>query len=460
MMFYLSRFNAINQINGILVKNMGRKKQIIQFFDSILKNVNPKEFLPDVVQWDQKNRVLIIRNQEFTLADDQEIYVIGTGKASPTMAAAMENIMGIDLKAGFIIAPPDTKSSLKKIEMMEGSHPLPDEKSHAATKKLISLIRKIPDNSIVINLLSGGTSALLCYPAGELSIEDFQKTYKLLLESGADIHEVNTVRKAISEVKGGRFLSFFSAVTLIDLVISDVPNDELASIGSGPTTPQEISYNKAFKVLKKYMIWNDLPHDVRNHLAKKMEEENGTGKIFQTDDIPNHHSWIVSSALKVARHIRDLLIEKGYQTTLVEPAWSGSVGEFEEHIMKYLEDLISNSSGERALIFFGESTVKVTGNGLGGRNQEIALRMAKRLKNFEESILFLSAGTDGIDGPTDTAGAVVDQETYKDAESKGINPEEYLKNNDSYHFFEKAGGHIKTGPTGNNVMDIQLLLIE
>lgn len=438
---------------------MNQKEQAVQFFKSILKNVNPREFLPDVVQWSGSDRTLSVYDEEFSLKNDQQIYVIGTGKASPTMAIAMENVLGSDLEKGFIIAPPDTEFSPSKIEMMEGSHPLPDDNSVKATKKMISLIEDIPNGSLVINLLSGGTSALLCHPAKGLSIADFRTTYKILLESGADIHEVNTVRKTLSEVKGGRFLSYFNKVTLIDLVISDVPNDELASIGSGPTVPQEISFDKAFKVLKKYMIWNDLPHDVRNHLANKMDEEAKTGGSFQTEDISNHKSWIVSSALKAAKKTQEMLDEQDCKTTLVEPAWSGLVNDFEEHIMDHFHKAVEEKTGKRAIIFYGESTVKVTGNGLGGRNQEIALRMAKRLKDFDRSIVFLSAGTDGIDGPTDAAGAVVDQNTYEEAKTKGIAPDEYIENNDSYHFFEKAGGHIKTGPTGNNVMDIQLLLI-
>lgn len=439
---------------------MDRKEQAIQFFKSVLKNVNPLEFLPDVVEWNQEKRVLSIYDENFPLKKSQKMYVIGTGKASPTMAIALEKNLGSDLEKGFIIAPPDTEESPSSIEMMEGSHPLPDENSVKATKKLISLIKEIPKGSIVINLLSGGTSALLCKPAEELSVAHFQKTYKILLESGADIHEVNTVRKALSDVKGGRLLSYFNDVTLLDLVISDVPNDELASIGSGPTTPQEISYDKAFKVLKKYMVWNDLPHDIRNHLADNMDAEAENGGPFQTKDLLNHQQWIVSSASKVAHQTKKMLEKKGYKTTLIEPAWSGLVDEFEEHIINHLDKTLSDDSQKKALVFFGESTVKVSGDGLGGRNQEISLRMAKRLKDFDQPIVFLSAGTDGIDGPTDMAGAVVDQNTYEDAKSNGIEPNEYIEKNDSYHFFEKVGGHIKTGPTGNNVMDIQLVLIE
>ncbi len=439
---------------------MDQKEKAIQFFKSVLKNVNPREFLPDIVQWNHEDRVLSVYDENFELNDDQKIYVIGTGKASPTMAIAMEKILESDLEKGFIIAPPDTETSPSTIEMMEGSHPLPDENSIKATEKLISLIKEIPDESIVVNLLSGGTSALLCKPADDLSIDDFQETYKILLESGADIYEVNTVRKALSDVKGGQLLSYFNDVALLDLVISDVPNDELASIGSGPTTPQEISYDKAFKVLKKYMVWNDLPHDIRNHLADKMDSEAQNGGPFQTEDLLNHKQWIVSSASKVAHQTKNILNQNGYKTTLIEPAWSGLVNEFEDHIMNYVETALQDSSGKKALIFFGESTVKVTGDGLGGRNQEIALRMAKRLKDYDQPIVFLSAGTDGIDGPTDAAGAVVDQNTYQQAKSNGISPDEFIENNDSYHFFAKAGCHIKTGPTGNNVMDIQLVLIE
>lgn len=439
---------------------MDLKQQAIQFFKSVLKNVNPREFLPDIVQWNQKNSILSVYDETLELKKDQNIFVIGMGKASPTMAVALEQILGPDLEKGFIIAPPDTETKPTIIEMMEGSHPLPDKKSLKATEKLISLIKNIPDGSIVINLLSGGTSALLCKPAEGLSIENFQKTYKILLECGADIHEVNTVRKALSGVKGGRLLSYFNDITLLDLVISDVPNDELASIGSGPTTPQQISYDKAFKVLKKYMVWNDLPHDVRTHLADKMDEESQNEGSFKTKDLPDHKQWIVSSASKVAHQAKEMLIKDGYKTTLIEPAWSGLVDQFEDHMMKRLDHILNDSAKKKALIFFGESTVKVTGNGLGGRNQEIALRMAKRFQDYDQSIVFLSAGTDGIDGPTEMAGAVVDQNTYEEAKSNGINPDLYIDNNDSYHFFQKAGGHIKTGPTGNNVMDIQLVLIE
>lgn len=438
---------------------MNHKDEVVQFFKTILKNVNPRDFLPEIVHWDSEERKLSVYDDKFSLKQDQKIYVIGTGKASPTMAIALENILGDDLEKGFIIAPPDTETNPNRIEMMEGSHPLPDTNSIKATDKLISLIGNIPDGSLVMNLLSGGTSALMCRPSEGLSIQDFQKTYKILLDSGADIHEVNTVRKALSEVKGGRLLSYFNHVTLLDLVISDVPNDELASIGSGPTTPQEISYHKAFKILKKYLVWNDLPHDVRNHLADKMDEESSNGSAFQTKDLKNHQAWIVSSASKVARRTKAMLDEKGYESTLIEPAWSGLVDEFEDHIMKHLQKSLNNKPGKKALIFYGESTVKVTGDGLGGRNQEIALRMAKRLKDINKSVIFLSAGTDGIDGPTDAAGAVVDQNSYQSALSRGIKPDDYIENNDSYFFFEKAGGHIKTGPTGNNVMDIQLLLI-
>jgi glycerate-2-kinase len=281
-----------------------------------------------------------------------------------------------------------------------------------------------------------------------------------LLESGASIYEVNTVRIALSGVKGGQLLSYFNDVTLLDLVISDVPNDELESIGSGPTTSQEISFDKAFKVLKKYFIWNDLPHDVRNHLAQNMDEELREEKPFTTPDIKNHYSWIVSSASQVAEKVKKMVVKNGYQTKLIHPAWSGSIDEFEEHLMEKLQNLLQEKTTKKALVFYGESTVIVTGDGLGGRNQEIALRIAKRLNDYGQSITFLSAGTDGIDGPTDVSGAIVDQNTYKNAKEKGLNPEDFIDRNDSYHFFQKAGGHIKTGPTGNNVMDIQFFLID
>ena len=433
---------------------MNLKKQAAEIFKSTLKNVNPREFLPEILSWEQSERVLRVHNQEFKVPPATEIFVIGTGKASPTMASACENVLGGDLSGGMIIAPPDSKTTPGRITMLEGSHPLPDEQSYEASKRLIAFIDQIPEGSIVINLLSGGTSSLLCMPADEIGIHEIREVYKLLLESGATIHEVNTVRKALSQVKGGKLLEHLNHTTLLDLVISDVPDDDLRYIGSGPTTAQEISYTDAHKVVEKYRIRSRLPESVQKRISEKIKSDS----VTITKDFENHYAWIVSSASKVAERTRELLEEDGFKAELIHPAWTGIIDDFEEKIVDSIQQKIFGDKGKNALVLYGECTVKVTGEGLGGRNQELALRLARRLTDAGEPIAFLSAGTDGIDGPTDAAGAVVDQNTWREAKDAGLDPEVFITENDSYHFFKKAGGHIITGPTGNNVMDIQIVL--
>ena len=439
---------------------MNKKEEAIQLFKSVLRTVNPREFLSNYIKWNPELRIICIFEKDIILQEGQKLFIIGTGKASATMAEAAEKIFSDILEGGLIIAPPESDFSSQTIQIAMGSHPLTDSKSTEATEELIRFAGNIPENSVVLNMISGGTSSLFCAPVDQLSIEEIREIYKLLINSGASIHEINTVRKVFSKVKGGQFLEYLNHTILIDLIISDVPDDDNRYIGSGPTIPQEISANEAFKVLKQYSIWENLPHNARQFLSGEIDRELKQDVTRETSDFENHYSIIVSSASKVAKNTVQILNDSGYSTTLIDEAWSGPIGEFEEFIIGKTDEILNIQKGKMALVFYGECTVEVTGSGLGGRNQELALRMANRLKDYKQNITFLSAGTDGIDGPTDVAGAVVNQSTFNEALDKRIDPNTFIENNDSYHFFEKTGGHIKTGPTGNNVMDIQILLID
>ncbi len=441
---------------------MDLKKQAASLFEKVLNSVNPKLFIPDVIHWSDSGGELTIQNQLIKIPDGTGIYIIGFGKASPTMAEAVENILGDQLQSGYIIAPPGSSANLQKIEMAIGSHPVPDERSIDATNGLIKFLKQIPDGSVILNLVSGGTSSLLCKPAEPLSLEDIQNVYKVLIDSGASIQEINTVRKALSAVKGGQLLRYLQKHMLLDLMISDIPDDDLKHIGSGPSVPQMISYIDAIVISETYNMFEKFPESVQKHLRNKATSvqsfETGIHADYKTFQ---HHSWIISSAIKVAQKAKFLIEKEGFETSIIRPAWNGDINHFQEHIIEHIKSNIAkNFSQKKALIFFGECTVEIHGTGLGGRNQELALRMSHELRDFNPQIAFLSAGTDGIDGPTDVAGAVVDQHSYDDALHHKIDPEEYLRNNDSYHFFQKAGGHIKTGPTGNNVMDLQIVLFE
>ncbi len=439
---------------------MDSKKKAVQFFKSVLRNVNPSSFLPDIVRLDNEKNQLIIQNHTIQLDGNRPVYVIGTGKASSTMAAAMEQLLRDRLRDGMIIAPPDSEDNLNVIKLLTGAHPLPDERSFSSSQKLLKFIDSIPEGSVVLYLLSGGTSSLFSLPIREISNDDLRTVFELLLQSGASIQEVNSVRRTLSQIKGGRLLQHLRHTTLTDIIISDVPDDDLRYIGSGPTTPQQISYKEAQHILTEYGLLVKVPKSVKTYLATQSEREKLTGEIFSTTDFENHKQLIVSSASLVAEKFGELLMQDGYAAHVINPAWSGMIDDYEDHILLHLEKALEQDDSPQALIFYGECTVKVSGNGLGGRNQELALRMAKKLYRFKRNITFLSAGTDGIDGPTDAAGAVVDQLTYEQAVKNDTDPDSYLEKNDSYRFFEKEGGHIVTGPTGNNVMDLQLLLID
>ncbi len=435
---------------------MDTKKLAANLFEEVLKGVSPRTFLPEKVRFDRKNGLLTIEDYAIQLKESQPVYVIGTGKASPTMARAVEEILGERLHSGMIIAPPDSKENLSTIQMLIGSHPLPDHRSFSSSVALLNFIKTIPEGALVLNLVSGGTSSLFAVPQDGISEDHLSRVYGLLLKSGASIQEINTVRRALSKVKGGQLLEYLNHTTLMDIIISDVPDDDLRFIGSGPTISQVISYEEALSIIKKYSLDDSIPAPVRTWL----EDQASIKPNHKTKDFDSHRSFIVSSASIVAGKFAELVRNQGYNTHLIEPAWAGLIDDFEEHILSYLNKTVKKNGTREAYIFFGECTVEVSGSGLGGRNQELALRMAKHLSGIQRSVTFLSAGTDGIDGPTDAAGAVVDEKSYRKAVEDGLSPENYLRENNSYPFFRESGGHIITGPTGNNVMDLQLLLID
>lgn len=439
---------------------MNYKSLLNTLFTSLLQSADPQRLVREQLHWAPRKNLLTINGTiEIPIQPGQKIYAIGAGKAAATMAAGLEKVFKHRLESGMVIVPPDTRQVPERIQTLPGNHPLPGKESLSSARKLLSFIETLPENSVVINLFSGGASALFCSPVVNLKPEEIRQVFEQLIASGAVIQEINTVRKTLSNIKGGRLLKKLKQHHLVDLLISDIPDDDLRFIGSGPTIPQEISFLKAEHVLQTYHLWKSIPEPVRKYLRNGIEKEKSAGRPVYTQEIGRHHHHILMSAKKLAQKAGGLLTEHGFDVHLDETPWSGPAEDFEQHIHQAVTSALSAASRPAALLFFGECTVQVTGNGLGGRNQELALRMARRLSSVSERILFMSAGTDGIDGPTDAAGAIVDQNTWPEAKRLGLNPEEYLNNNDSYHFFARAGGHITTGPTGNNLMDIQIVLI-
>lgn len=438
-------------------------REIREIFKKSLQAMSPYELVEEQIQVKEGDqRVVTICGQSNELTPNQNIWVFGTGKAAPQMASALEHKLGDRIKDGIVICPYGTRTKTRYIQQFEASHPLPDHDSESATYELLNLARKVPPGDLVIYALTGGTSALLCLPADDLELDELRKTYELLLKSGADIHEFNTVRKHLSKVKGGQLLYYLKDVRLVDLVISDVVDDDLESIGSGPTTPDSTTFEDAFQVLKRYRIWEDVPHAVRKHLAKGMHAEIPDTPKPGSDFLVQHKTHIIGSAQKLAERTAGQAKKMGYNVWVDDSPYSGDVRKTSKRLSeKAISVLKENDPAEKpaALIFYGESTVQVKGNGKGGRNQELALAAALSIEG-QHHITLLSAGTDGRDGPTDAAGAVINAETALKARKDNIEPEDYLQNNDSYHFFEKINSLLKTGPTGNNLMDLQIILID
>lgn len=431
---------------------------LLQIITDSLKAMDPYQVIFRRLRMEESGETFRIDKNIWELGEFPNVWVLGSGKASAAMGLALEEIFGKRIRDGIIITPKGTSRDLHRIQLLEGSHPIPDAYSLAATYELINLAGKIPAGDLVFYLVSGGSSALLCMPGGSLELEDLSSTYQLLLRSGADIHEMNIVRTALSDVKGGQLLRHLFHTVQIDLIISDVPGDDFRTIGSGPVTPGVIDFDQSFRILKKHNLWDMVTHEVRTHIARGMHE------ITRRETPPHpgrHHQILLSSASMLAEELQQQCSRAGFETDILKPAYSLPIEELEATIVERIQKLRTGQNGTDSApagsIWFGESSVQVTGEGKGGRNQELALRVARHLTP-KDRILFASIGTDGVDGPTDSAGAIVDGQTAIRAEELGLDPETFLENNDSHTFFERTGGHIKTGPTGNNLMDLQILL--
>ncbi|MFH0843532.1 MAG: glycerate kinase [Bacteroidota bacterium] len=424
-----------------------------------VKGVLPGKLIGDLISL--KGSQLKIGYQGYDLDKYNNIYVIGAGKASASMGHYVEIILGKRISDGHIITKYGSYVKLKKIRVTEAGHPVPDHNSFMATEDVLRIADKASENDLVICLFSGGGSSLLTDFPESASHEDMILLNDLLVKCGADIIKINAVRKHLSEIKGGQLARRIAPAEFVTILISDVPGDRIDCIASGPTVPDDSTFVDAVKVLEEYHLQNQVPERLVNYLREGiqgMREE--TPKPGDTL-FARSHTFIAGSN-RIALQAAKAEAEKSGYTAFIltdqlfgDP--EGACRWFREMIYRYRND--GAIPKPVCLLFGGELTLKVSGNGEGGRNQHLALTAALRLSDIP-GFTFLSAGTDGNDGNTDMAGAVVDSETVHNALSENIDPEKYLREFDSYNFFKSAGGHIFTGPTFTNVMDIVVLLIE
>jgi glycerate 2-kinase len=404
---------------------------------------------------------LCIGNSLYRLKNTKRILVIGAGKASAQMALAIENILGPRICKGTVVTKRGYVAPLKRIKLVEGGHPLPDRKGIEGTKRILKLTSNLDENDLVICLISGGGSALLVSPVPGISLEDKKELTDQLLKCGANIKEINTIRKHISQVKGGRLAQLAHPAYVIALILSDVIGNKIDSIASGPTAPDTTTFSDCLKIMQKYKLKDKIPPSIYEHLEKGIE-----GKIKETpkpgDPIfKKVRNLIIGSNFLALKAAKQKAEDLGFNTMILSRLVSGDTTRAavrHANLAKGIQEKGDPVSPPACLISGGETTVKIRGEGLGGRNQEFVLAGATKIRG-RRNVVMLSVGTDGTDGPTDAAGAICDGKTIKRALQKGFDAKQYLDNNDSYHFFQKLGDLLKTGPTNTNVMDIHLILV-
>lgn len=430
------------------------RRQALRIFHAALKAAAPEEAVLRHVAL--KGNTLVAGGRRYRLNAFRNIYVIGAGKATARMAKAVERLLGKRITAGLINVKYGGRVTLRRIEQNECGHPVPDANGERGAHRIAQIANTAGADDLIICLISGGASAMLPLAAAPVTLQDKQDTTRLLLECGANIHDINCVRKHISALKGGQFARLAYPANVLTLILSDVVGDDLDVIGSGPTVPDRSTFAEARAILEEYGISSKMPLRVRERLSGDATETPKLGdKIFA-----NVQNLIVGStrlAVEVAaREARAL----GFRTLVLSTFIEGEAREVAHVHAAIARELVAYHRPvglPACIISGGETTVTIRGNGLGGRNQEFALAAAIDIAGLDD-VIILSAGTDGTDGPTDAAGAVADGQTIQLAEARGLRSAEFLANNDSYHFFEPLGDLIRTGPTGTNVADIQIIL--
>jgi glycerate 2-kinase len=436
---------------------MDQRKMALGIFKAGVESVLPGNLINNHISLN--DNILSLKDVNYDLSVYAHIYLVGFGKASAGMAGAMEAVLGDRITEGHIITKYGHAVPMRNITVTEAGHPVPDENGMAGTWKILEIIKKAKLNDLVIVLISGGGSALLTDLPEGINLEELASLNKLLINSGADISEINSVRKHLSQLKGGQLARLAFPASVLSLLLSDVTGDLPDVIASGPTVPDPSTFGDAIRVLEKYHIESLVPSSVREYLRKG---ESGflPETVKETDSCFLRTRNVILGNNKTALgQSKSKAEEFGYDAVIVSNIIGGDVADVARMIFSETTASAKGNHGSKiALLFGGEPTVQHAGNGMGGRNQHLALLMAQKLTGIT-GITFLSAGTDGTDGPTDAAGAMCDGMTIQNAAEAGINAEEMAQNFDSYHFFKSTGGLIQTGPTYTNVMDLMIILI-
>ena len=434
------------------------RKHARAIFDAALKAADPIQAVRRHVRVEAG--ALIAGRKRYRLDRFERVWILGAGKASATMAQACESVLGKRVAGGLVVTKYGHGARLRRVEVHEAGHPVPDEAGLAGARRLLELAADAGPSDLVLFLVSGGASALTPLPADPITLAEKQETTRLLLASGANIHEINTVRKHISAFKGGQVARAAAPATMITLLLSDVIGDNFESIGSGPTVPDPSTFQDAEQVLLRYDLLERVPASVR-HRIKSLEADetpkpdDACFSKCQTLLVGSNRLAVDAAAVKAR--------ELGYRPLVLSTSIEGETRDVARMHAAIACEVLESGRPIKApacILSGGETTVTLKGTGKGGRNQEFALAAAIDLAG-RDGVCVLSGGTDGTDGPTDAAGAMATGSTVTLAQSKGLSATDYLSRNDSYNFFDSLGDGslLKTGPTRTNVMDVRLLLV-
>lgn len=401
-----------------------------------------------------------------SIPTDGKVYIVGAGKAGAAMSRAVEAVLGERIASGLVIVKDGhaetSGAPLSRIALREAAHPVPDSRSVGATSELLFLVDSADAHDLVICLISGGGSALLTRPAAGIALEDMQAVTGLLLKSGATINELNAVRKHLSQVSGGQLARTAAPARVLSLILSDVTGSPLDVIASGPTVPDPTTFADALAILARYHLLARVPANVRTHLeagtaGRLSETPKPADPLFHavTNILVADNVQAVEAAAASARSL-------GFNTSIVSTSLEGEARDVGERLARMAREEVEQGKPlplPACLLFGGETTVTVKGNGVGGRNTELALSAALHLRGLGPRVLLASLATDGGDGSSPSAGGLVDGTTIERGDRLGLDVQTFLDNNDSYTYLDRVGDAIMTGPTGTNVNDIIGLFI-
>lgn len=458
-------FSPTKFTNRILRRNKRLGADACEMLAKSVQAVDPYECVSNQIHFD--DQVLLVSKKMISIDRFDRIFLIGFGKAAVPMAKALLDKLGEKIFQASVITKDEkflaNQGYHDKLIIYLGGHPLPTEQSVESTRMLLNSLPTLTEKDLVLVVISGGGSALCTDPVGMISLDDLKNLTQVLINCSANITEINTIRKHLDQVKGGRLAVKLMPAFVHSLILSDVIGDRLDMIASGPTAPDLTTFDDAINILFKYDIIEDIPESIFKVLKKgkagEIEETLKPG-CLPAGRVEHHLVGTNFLALEAARRHALTL---GYNAAIITTHLSGRTDQVVNFINGILQtQLIYGQPLDKpaCLIFGGETTVNVSGSGLGGRNMDLAMRMAHKLAG-NQGVIFVSFATDGDDGPTDAAGAVTDGLMLNEGKDLfGLSIESYIENNDSYHYLERHGALIKTGATGTNVNDIIIMLID